>query len=221
MAKQRIMNIILAVLLVVFILSLAITVTLNFRPLYTFVVDDYNLPLSTGMSREAIIRQYDVLISYNNIGGPAKLDFPDLPASETGLIHFEEVRKIFLVIQWALIVSAVILSASLALSPQVRSQRQYLKYAGIFALVFPVALSIFVVALWDRVFVWFHELFFDNDYWIFDGVTDPIINLLPDKFFMYSALMILAICLIGGAICLGIHERGKEHPKAFFRRHFH
>ena len=48
----------------------------------------------------------------------------------------------------------------------------------------------------------FHKLFFDNDYWIFDYRTDPIILLLPDEFFMHCALMIFGGVLLGAIVCL-------------------
>ena len=48
---------------------------------------------------------------------------------------------------------------------------------------------------WEWCFVTFHHIAFDNDYWIFDYTTDPVINILPDTFFMHCAIMILAIVL--------------------------
>lgn len=35
----------------------------------------------------------------------------------------------------------------------------------------------------DHWFVLFHQAFFNNNYWIFNPVTDPIINVLTDNFF--------------------------------------
>ena len=56
--------------------------------------------------------------------------------------------------------------------------------------------------MWDKVFVWFHQLLFRNDYWIFSADSDPIILFLPDGYFMHCAVMIAGLFLLGGAACL-------------------
>ncbi|WP_252897795.1 lipoprotein intramolecular transacylase Lit [Amylolactobacillus amylophilus] len=35
----------------------------------------------------------------------------------------------------------------------------------------------------DAFFVFFHGIFFHNSDWLFDPVTDPIINVLSENFF--------------------------------------
>ena len=69
----------------------------------------------------------------------------------------------------------------------------------------PVVLGILVALFWDKVFVVFHELFFNNDFWIFDYRTDPIILLLPDEFFMHCALLIFGGVLLGVVVCMVIY----------------
>ena len=41
----------------------------------------------------------------------------------------------------------------------------------------------------DRFFILFHETFFNNDDWLFNPATDPIINVLPEQFFMHSFIL--------------------------------
>jgi integral membrane protein (TIGR01906 family) len=41
----------------------------------------------------------------------------------------------------------------------------------------------------DTFFIKFHELFFSNDDWLFNPATDPIINVLPEQFFMYCFIL--------------------------------
>ena len=48
----------------------------------------------------------------------------------------------------------------------------------------------------DRYFVVFHHLFFDNDLWILDPTKDNLINLLPEGFFSDTALRIGKIFLL-------------------------
>ena len=209
---NRLLHWIVGLLLTSAMLALAVSVTLHFRPLYVHDVRAYDLPGYTGMSEADILRQYDVLIGYNSIGGAAELEFPDLPASETGLIHFAEVKVIFLAFQWWAIIGTVLSVLGVVLLRRQRPRR-YLKYAGLVSLIFPAAVGLGVALVWDKVFVWFHELFFRNDYWIFSWETDPIILLLPDGYFMHCAVLIIALFLLGGAICLTLYALSRRREK--------
>lgn len=71
-------NIVLAVALVLFIISAAVVFTLNFRPLYYFDVDHLNITAMSGLPREEILQNYNVLIDYNSIFGTKVLNFPTL-----------------------------------------------------------------------------------------------------------------------------------------------
>ena len=91
--RRSFSNIVLAVALVLFIISAAVVFTLNFRPLYYFDVDHLNITAMSGLPREEILQNYNVLIDYNSIFGTKVLNFPTLAMSESGRIHFEEVKK--------------------------------------------------------------------------------------------------------------------------------
>ena len=101
-------NIVLAVALVLFIISAAVVFTLNFRPLYYFDVDHLNITAMSGLPREEILQNYNVLIDYNSIFGTKVLNFPTLAMSESGRIHFEEVKNVFGVFEITLIVSGIL-----------------------------------------------------------------------------------------------------------------
>lgn len=52
-------------------------------------------------------------------------------------------------------------------------------------------LIIFFLAVdFNRYFIIFHQVFFRDNYWIFDPKTDPIINVLTDRFFALSFALI-------------------------------
>ena len=52
----------------------------------------------------------------------------------------------------------------------------------------------------NRYFVIFHEIFFDNDLWILDPATDLLINIVPEPFFMDTAARIAIIYGILAAV---------------------
>lgn len=194
-------NLIFSVLLMLWIISLAVVLTLNFRPLYYFDMDYLDISSSSGLDEEVIRRNYDVLIDYNSIFSQEELEFPELPMSESGRIHFQEVKNIFVGLQWILIVDSVI-CAVLLIRHIRRKSFAFLKFTGIITIVIPAVLGALIALNWNWVFVTFHHIAFNNDYWIFDEVTDPVITMLPDTFFMHCALMILALVMLGAAACL-------------------
>lgn len=162
------------------------------------------------MSREEIVENYDALIDYNMIWGPDQLEFPTLPSSEEGLIHFAEVKDIFTGLQAAGIASAVLLAGSLMAGRLVKVRRgeapaagkkySWLKYGGIIACVLPLTVMTCAGLWWDKAFVVFHEIMFDNDYWIFDADRDPVITMLPDEFFFRCCMAIgILILVLSGA----------------------
>ena len=48
---------------------------------------------------------------------------------------------------------------------------------------------------------------FNNDDWIFDPVTDPIINMLPESFFAQCAILIVLVMLIGAGLAYFFYRR--------------
>lgn len=203
------LNLLLAFALTLFIIAAAVVVTLNFRPLYYMDVDLLRIPESSGLSKAEILANYNVLIDYNSIFGPQTLEFPTLAMSETGRIHFEEVKNVFVFFELLALVSGL-LSAAGIVYRHFRKNPGYLFLTGILTVALPAVLGLLIALNWQTVFVLFHKIVFNNDYWIFDAATDPVITILPDAFFMHCALLILALVVLGSAACLLVYRHCKK-----------
>lgn len=201
MKEYKSLQFLLGIVLAFTFLSVAVTFTLSYRPLYVHDIRELNIAESYEMTEENILQQYDALIAYNRIGGPDTLSFPMLTSSETGRIHFEEVKTIFLFFQWG-VLAGLVLSAVGILFFRNRRPKRFLKYAALISLLVPAVLGVGVALFWEHFFVMFHEIMFRNDYWLFNAQTDPIINLLPDTYFMHCAVMIVALTMLSGVISL-------------------
>lgn len=209
---MKIKQILTAIALTLCILSAAIVFTLNFRPLYYMDIHHFNLPENTGYPEEEIRENYDSLIDYNSFFYREELEFPTLTMSEEGRIHFVEVRRIFVFIQ-AVLLPLSLLGSILGILSLKKQKPAYLRLTSVLTLALPVILGALIAMNWDQFFVLFHKLFFNNDYWIFDADTDPIILLLPDGFFMHCALMILALSVIASFLCFVIYRRLSRRPE--------
>lgn len=199
-----------AVILMLFILSAAVTLTLVFQPLYRHDVQKLNLAEQTGYSEEEIMENYNALIAYNVSPFIKELEFPTLAMSEEGRIHFEEVKTIFQLFLWMFLVTALI-SAIITVWKTKRGQYGYLKLTGILTLIVPTICGALVAVNWERAFVLFHEIAFANDYWLFDPVTDPVITILPDAFFLHCAVMIMLLVAAGAAVCFAAGVCKEKH----------
>lgn len=193
-------NIAAALSLMMFIIAASVTITLNFRSLYYFDINHLNIAETSGIDAETIKKNYDILIDYNSMFNHDTLYFPDFAMSEHGRIHFEEVKVIFVALQYIFIATLILSIIFIVINTKKRDSL-YLKLASVFTVVIPAALGIFIAANWEQAFVTFHHIFFSNDYWIFDPAKDAIITVLPDTFFMHCAIMILALVILGSIIC--------------------
>lgn len=191
-------NLLTALVGFLFIVSLSVVLVLNLRSIYYFDIRYQQLEQKTGLSEEVIRENYDTLIDYNLITKRVKtLEFPDFPMSEHGEIHFAEVKRIFVFVQYLCIIMGILFVVSIVRRLR-RRELGWLKLTSVITLAAPVILIVLAVFNWDAFFVKFHELFFDNYYWIFDPATDPVINILPDEFFYHCAVVILLFVLLGG-----------------------
>ena len=207
--KKKIIHMVSALVLTLTVISMSVVFTLAFRPLYYYDIQALDIPEKTGYSEEMIRENYDVLIDYNLSFGQETLEFPDLPMSEAGRIHFEEVKDIFNLFKY-MALGGVIVSALFIAVLNCRRECLYLKLTSILAIALPAVVGLFVAVNWDWAFVTFHHIAFDNDYWIFDPVTDPVINILPDTFFLHCALLILGGVVFGSAVCALVYHSKKK-----------
>ncbi len=191
----KIITILTSIVIALFLLLSAVKITLNFRPLYYFDVNYLKISETTQMNKSEIIENYDVLIDYLSTFNDKPLEFPTLPMSEKGRIHFEDVKNIFIKIDYFLVV-LLLLSIIGIFYLFKKKEYQFFQYSSFFLLGIPVLLFIPLLINFNAVFTLFHNITFRNDYWLFNPETDPIITLLPQRFFMHSALLILIIITI-------------------------
>ena len=157
---------------------------------------------------------YDRVVHYSLFPWVSELRLDTLPMSDSGRQHFADAKDLFQVFVQAGLICLVIALAAIAVGRLLglteekialvlgiwlwRRHRSsgFLIAGGIITLASPLLIAIPLMINFDRSFVVFHELFFDNDLWIFDPRTDPIINYLPESLFMRNAFAILVLMIV-------------------------
>lgn len=188
----HLMNLLLGLTGMIFFLTLSVTATLNARFLYYREIPE--LAAETGYTEEEIRENYDALIDYNSLLNHSELTFPTLPMSEEAGIHFVEVKRIFVFLEYLCVITGPLFLLG-ALWQLKKQNFGFLLCTWGLGTAVPLAVGALAASNWDWFFAAFHRLTFDNDYWLFDPNTDPIINLLPDSYF-FSCLLILAALML-------------------------
>ncbi|HAT4247086.1 TPA: TIGR01906 family membrane protein [Clostridium perfringens] len=177
----------------------SVIVTLNISPiLYSLFIKLNKIPNYNNLSREEILNDYNNIIHYLNSPHEEVLKFKNFKISPIGEFHFLEVKEIFSSI-YLICLACLILGIILFILLKKFKLKISLKAFNIF---FYEVLFIFLGLIlgfylnFSKVFTLFHKIFFNNDYWIFDPKKDPIINVLPESYFLFLAVFILFLVMI-------------------------
>ncbi len=201
--KHKVFNIAAALIAAVCVICISVTAVVLARPLYYWDTDNLQIPETSGYSKEICIENYDALIDYNLIGGSEKLVFPSFSMSEQGEIHFAEVKEIFITMQ-VISIAGIILFAGFMLYRKLHSVPRegtlWMRFTGIVLLSAVVLIGLAMAIDWQWSFEFMHKVFFDNDYWLFDPKYDPVITILPDRFFLHCGILIVLISVTQSAL---------------------
>ena len=178
-------------------------------PLFYALIDVFKLPELTYLSRKTIGYNFDHLMAYLLNPTVKTLNMPDFKSSAAGLKHFADVKQLFLL---AMIVSLVLLVPALGFIKK-KDYRQF--YQGLkICLIIPIFIA--VLALFggfESLFITFHEIFFRDATWLFDPATDPVINILPERYFMLCFMIFGVIYLAFWSVLLLKTKRSFSNAK--------
>lgn len=178
------------------VVSLAIAITINFRPLYVFDINYLNILDYTTLDQQTLLKNYDLLMRSLNDPFMTVGSLPDFPMSAAGAGHFVDVKKLFL-LDYAVLLVTIIPSGLYLRHLHKTNRRWKLVRPFQLGMLIPVIFGIVMAMGFDTFFVKFHQLFFSNDDWLFDPRTDPIINVLPEDYFMHCFILAFVLLELG------------------------
>lgn len=189
----------------------------------------YQVADSLNMTMDNIMDVTDQMMAYL-IGNKAELSvITDVDGetqdffNEQDRFHMGEVKDLFLgglkirnIMLVAVLLILILLAARKAdlikLLP-----RAYFVTLGITGVI-TIVLGVLFASDFDKYFRIFHEIFFDNDQWMFDPATDYMIRMLPEGFFYDFVFWIggffvgsLAVLGVVSAVCIFIEKRKKKN----------
>ena len=126
---------------------------------------------------------------------------PTMPMSESGRKHFEEVKDIFLAMQWVAVLGLAVFgiyllrdavrtgkmreAAAFHAAHTLRLRYRWMLWAVWLAAGIGGIVLLAVIIDWENAFTLMHKIFFDNDDWLFNPQTDPIITIFT-RYLLYA-----------------------------------
>lgn len=203
-------------LLYLFISSIFFSIILVLN-LSTFIhrlfVKFTNLNLKIELSTNNITSDYKCIIDYLRFPWINDLKLRYFSISDTAYFHFQEVKNIFSII--FIMYSLTVLIGVLFYHFYDRLFFIYLykifNFYFYFIISFVLLLSIFIFLNFSSSFALFHNILFNNNYWLFNPVKDSVILILPESFFMVCTLFIIGSILLISFICKLYYDKIKNY----------
>jgi len=195
--------------LVILIITFSIALPIYFRPFYyiQMKVLDFTERAGAQYTDEMVWDAYNEVLDFLTLPGK-KFGTGVFPHSEEGESHFRDVKVLFnlnavaLLISAATVVTLYILNRKKVISLQKKNGYHISYYVGKWTLIIFTATALLVSINFTAAFDIFHRIFFPGKTnWYFDWEVDPIIWVLPQRFFINCAILIVASIII---ICAGL-----------------
>lgn len=208
MKKSKPVSILFSVLTALLMLSFSVAMPLLVRPFYYAQISPLRLEAQSGLTTPEIREAFDDVMDFC-LGKRPDFAAGVLPFSESGASHFADVKVLFLLDLRVLGISAILTAALLAfcrlrrLEPyRFLGHRPYFWSAAGLTAVFAV-IGVLGAIDFDRLFTVFHTVFFPGKTnWYFDPWVDPVILILPERFFANCAILIGSVLILLCAVCL-------------------
>lgn len=210
--KRKLKEILFSLYMFLFALVISILFVLNATIIYRICISTSKLEESTGISANALMEDYMKVINYLRNPFNNNLKFENFPMSEQGAYHFYEVKNIIFIIEVLFIIFSII-ALILYIMNRINVfsfPMTSLNYLFNMTVIIFGSLLVGFYINFSYVFDKFHEILFNNNYWIFDERTDPIITALPEEFFMICGIVCIVFTIGASVFSKLIYKKYKR-----------
>ena len=193
----------------IFFISFAASIPSVFRPFYYACIKPLNIEEYSGYSRETIVEAYDDVMDF--IWEGAEFKTGSLQWTESEQQHFEDCIPLFhLQVVLACVLGAYLIAYLVLLKTKVLRPARFkgissVSYGGMLTIIVVVAIGIFALVDFDKLFNLFHAIFFHGkENWVFDEKTEQIIMILPEEFFAVCAGFIVSLVAILSVVSVSV-----------------
>ncbi len=204
--SNKIIPILFSIATFVLMVTCSVAMPIYVRPFYYWHIEALHLEKS-GYTAAQIKEAYNEILDYLTLPG-GTFSAGDFPFTESGAAHFVDCKVLFTLNAVLLLCAAVFIIGVLWLRRQNRIPSLYIGkfhaafYAAVTALLLIVLIAVVASMDFYAAFVSFHSIFFPGkENWILNYRTDPIINVMPQDFFMNCAILI-GVCIVTASVAI-------------------
>ncbi len=110
--------------------------------------------------------------------------------------HMQDVRGVFMLLGLVALVAAVLFAIAFAVGSRRRVFWRGLEVGATVFMIGVVVVGVFLVTLFDQVFLLFHDIFFAQGTFMFDPRTERLVQLFPDQFWNETSFVLAVIVLV-------------------------
>ena len=191
---KRIILIYIALSAVLFSLTMSINIVTKDKNYYYKYSEKNNIAEYAGVDSDKLKKMYSNLIDYI-YKGDQNLINTDFNKREVS--HMVDVNKLYninIMVTYITLISLIVYIIYLIFKykkkTNIYSELKFIRKIFLTILFAMIILSIIISIDFDSAFIKFHHLFFNNDLWLLDPITDIMIRMLPQDFFMNMAIRI-------------------------------
>tara|TARA_Y100000994_G_C15675813_1_gene435690 strand:- start:801 stop:1490 length:690 start_codon:yes stop_codon:yes gene_type:complete len=207
-------SLIVTILIPILIVTSVASFVINLPLLYSYGFERYEISDYTSIDPSELksvgkqIRDYfnnddewiTIQVTRNNIF------FPNL-FNNKEILHMKDVKQLINLVYFSQKISVVliILATFYCVFFETNNRLKKLLYAvsrgGILTLIIFGSLAIASVVGFDKLFIYFHQISFNNDLWILDPRTDYLIAMFPQGFFFDTTMLIGFLIIFFAILC--------------------
>ncbi|WP_056979260.1 TIGR01906 family membrane protein [Fructilactobacillus fructivorans] len=199
------------ILILLFLITFSVFFIINASWLYYVTIAFMGLAVKFHVSNGLLMENFHRMTNFIQNPFTSELKLNQFPVSSNGMVHFENVRTLTLVNNLVLLITFISLLIIMFRFNYFKKMWKLQSLSEVTVLVIGV-LALFCVLDFQDVFIYFHEVLFKNQDWIFNPKKDPIINVLPDQYFLMCFALFFLLVIVGLIIVaiIGKRELKKE-----------
>lgn len=188
---ERVILLLFGAILFFFVLSLAISITINSDWLYYIFIKLEHLDKKVFLTSNELWHEYKTILHYLNFPWIETLH-TKLPLSVSAMYHFGDVKRLFEFNYIVLLITSIMIGI---MWRRIFTKTEWWNLLNLFKVSNIIILILVCIVCLDfsNAFIVFHQLLFNNRDWIFNPANTPIIKALPELFFETCFIEIVVI----------------------------
>ena len=212
MILDYITDFLIGIVFTIFFTCVGLILTLNFKSLYYNDIDLLNLEATSSLDKEVIKQNYDEIIEYVKPNNNIDIKLSNFKLSANAKTHLYEIKNIYKLVYILAIFSG--LTTFIILFLKIRQHDYgFLLVSSIVSSIIPFLLLGGFATKFKKMYNQICNYIFSDNTWKLSAKADPVVNILPERFFQHCAITVFSFSLVCG-LCMLTIWKGMKNKNA-------